>query len=157
MGLEAFNELMSQRINELVPVQTAYATCKSVDWQNKTMTAIGLTDDLEYYEVDLGRGAEYKKPKEGALCIIGLIENKPANAFLIDATELEELEIKTGDTEVTVKDTGVKIKRSGEDLRSVLNDMIDEINKIRVIYGNTINVTAMTAIKQRLNNILISD
>lgn len=157
MGLEVFNELLSQRIKELIPIQTAYATCKEVNWEDKTMTAVGSTDNLEYYEVDLGKGSELKKPKIGTLCLIGIIENSAANAFLIDAEELEELHIITGTTELVIKENGVKVKRGEQDLLSVLNDMIDEINKIKVIYGNTINVVAMTEIKQRLNGILISD
>ncbi|GLB51701.1 hypothetical protein NBRC110019_07400 [Neptunitalea chrysea] len=156
MGLGAFTELINQRIKELTPIQTAYATCVSVDWENKTMVAKGQTDDLEYYDIDLGRGAEYKKPKVNTLCLIGLIENNPANAFLLDAAELEELNFKTGTTELTVKESGVIIKSGNEDLKTVFNDMIDELNKIVVIYGNTINVVAMETIKQRLNTILKS-
>ena len=157
MGIQAFNELLSQRIRELIPVQTAYAICKEVNWEEKTMIATGQTDNLDYYEVDLGKGSELKKPKPGTLCLIGIIENSAANAFLIEAQELEELQIKTATTQLIVKEEGIKIQRDNEDLLSVLSDMIDEINKIKVIYGNTVNVMEMTAIKQRLNGILISD
>lgn len=150
-----FGRLLSKRQKEGLPIQTAYAICISVDWNNKTMTATGQTDGLDYYNVRLGNGFEYKKPKVGTLCLIGLVENQAANAFLIDASEVEEYYVKTGTSEVQVKEAGITIKRGNEDLRSVMNDMIDEINKIKVIYGNTINVDAMNAVRERLNTILI--
>src|SRR5690606_18512479 len=127
----------------------AYAICKSIDWEKKTMTATGQTDELDYHDVKLGNGFEYKRPKQGVLCLIGLVENQPANAFLIDASEVEEYYVKTGTSEVQVKEAGITIKRGGEDLKSVMNDMIDEINKIKVVYGNSIDVPAMIAIKNR--------
>ncbi len=49
---------------------------------------------------------------------------------------------------------GFKVERNGENLARILSDMIDELNKIVVVQGNTINVAAMTVIKQRLNNVL---
>lgn len=150
-----FGRLIRKNQKQSMPVQTAYALCKSINWEAKTMTATGQTDDLDYYDVQLGNGFEYKRPKIGTLCLIGLLENQAANVFLIDASEVEEYYIKTGTSEVQVKETGIKIKRGNEDLKTVLNDMIDEINKIKVIYGNTINVPAMLEIKDRLNNILI--
>lgn len=150
-----FGKLLGKRIGETAKVQTAYAICKSVDWDQKTMTATGQTDDLDYFDVKLGFGAEYKKPKSGALCLIGLIENQAANAFLIEASELEELIMTTGDSEIQVKESGIHVKRGDEDLKSVLNDMITEINKIKVIYGNSINVAEMESVRDRLNNILI--
>ena len=61
----------------------------------------------------------------------------------------------TGDSEIQVKESGIHVKRGDEDLKSVLNDMITEINKIKVIYGNSINVAEMESVRDRLNNILI--
>lgn len=153
-GLEEFNRLLGQRIRELIPIQTTWATVKSVKWDTKTMTATGLNDDLDYFDVLLGIGSQARKPKVGTKCLIGIIGNS-ANAFLIEADELEEIYFKVNQSELTIKPDGMIVKKGGENLKVVLNDMIDEINKIIVINGTTINVAAMLAIKQRLNTILI--
>jgi hypothetical protein len=149
-----FVRLLGKSRKEAAIVQTAYAICKSVDWTAKTMVATGQTDSLDYFDVKLGNGFEYKKPKVGSLCLIGVIENKPASTFLIDASEVEGYYVKANTSEVEVENEGITIKRGNQDLKSVLNDMIDEINKIKVIYGNSIDVVAMTVIKDRLNSIL---
>lgn len=165
-----FLALTGRRGKQSIIIQTAYAVCKHVDWENKTMTAVGQSDDLEYYNVRLGNGSIVKKPKPGTLCLIGLIENQAANSFLVDAAEIEEIIITSGDSEVTIKEEGVKINRSGENMKSVLNDLIDKMNelntevqKIIVIQGTSPDIPALTQlqedkieIKQRLNTILIS-
>ena len=77
-----------------VKVSTAWATVKSVNWSKKTMTCTGVSDDLDYYNVLLGIGSTYVKPKKNTLVLIGIIENKEAATFLIDAEDVEELAIK---------------------------------------------------------------
>ncbi len=153
-GLNEFNRLLGQRIRELIPIQTFWATVKEVDWDNKTMTATGLIDELDNYDVLLGLGSEARKPKVGTKCLIAVIGNSP-NAFLVEADELEEIIFKSGESELTVKKDGFIIKHQDQSLKKVFNDMIDEINKIIVINGTSINVAAMVAIKERLNTILI--
>jgi len=150
-----FGRLLGKRMKETVQVQTAYAICKSVDWEKKTMVATGQTDDLDYIDVKLGFGAEYKKPVVGALCLIGLVENQSANAFLIEASELEELVIIVGESQINIKDSGISLKRGEETFKTILNDFINEVNKIIVVNGTTINVGAVNAIRDRLNNVLI--
>lgn len=154
MSVTQFNELLGQKIKELIPVQTVWAVVKEIDWESKTMTATGQIDDLDFFDVLLGLGEHYCKPKIGTQCLIGVISNS-ANSFLISANEVEESIFKSGDSELTIKEDGFVIKQSNESLKKIFNDMIDEINKIIVINGTSINVAAMTAIKQRLNTVLI--
>ncbi|GIZ09979.1 hypothetical protein [Flavobacterium sp. UMI-01] len=149
-----FNRLISQKMKELIPIQTAWATVKDVDWEKKTMTATGLADDLDYPGVLLGLGTEFRKPKSGTKCLIGIVSNS-ANSFLITADEVEETIIKNGNSTLTVKEDGFIVKQSDESLKTIFNDMINEINKIIVVNGRSINVAAMNAIKQRLNTVLI--
>jgi hypothetical protein len=79
-----------------VKVNTAWATVKSVNWSKKTMVATGVADDLDYFDVLLGLGSVYRKPKNNTLVLIGIIENKEAAAFLIDAEEVEEIVFNGG-------------------------------------------------------------
>lgn len=89
-GISDFIELFTQKARELTPVQTVWATCKSVDWDNKKMVATGQTDNLDYEDVLLGNGFEFKKPKQDTICLLGIIQNNSAMVFLIDAVEIEE-------------------------------------------------------------------
>ncbi|WP_417366902.1 hypothetical protein [Flavobacterium beibuense] len=153
--LQRFTELLAQRIKEALPIQTIWATVKSVDWNEKTMTATGVTNELDYENVLLGTGWEYKKPKVGSKCLLGIMENNGAITFLINAETVEEVKITVNEATIEVTPTGIKIEREGENLFQCLSDMIAEINKIIVLYGTSINVTAMETIKTRINKILI--
>lgn len=150
-----FNNLMAEKMKRSQSVQTAFATVKAVDWAKKTMTATGVVDDLDYYDVLLGLGEIYTKPKIGSRVLIGLINNQGNNSFLIWSEETEEWAHKVGKAEMEMKNDGFVLEAQGESLKKVLNDFIDEVNKIIVVNGTTINVAAVTAIKQRLNKILI--
>jgi len=152
--IEAFGGLMDTLIKGNAKIQTHYAYVTEVDWEAKTATVKGLLDDLEFYDVRLGLGALYVKPIVGSKCLIGLILNNDAQTFLIDAEELEEFNWTTGQSNMVIKPEGFVIKKANENLKAVLNDFITEVSKIIVIQGVTINVAALTAIKQRLNTIL---
>jgi hypothetical protein len=168
--LNELTKLLDLKAKGNAKIQTHWAEVVEVDWNNKTMTAKGLADNLEFYDVLLGIGSVYKKPTVGAKCLIGLILNNEAATFLIEAEAVEEVSIAVGDNEVLfdvdklnvtigtstfkIDDSGFLVKRNNETLKKVLNDMIDELNKIIVIQGTSINVPAMNAIKQRLNTVL---
>ncbi|WP_155839607.1 hypothetical protein [Aquimarina latercula] len=93
-------------------------------------------------------------PKEGSPVLCGIIENNISQAVLITCSEVDSIQFIKEQTELFVDEQGFEIKRQGESLKQVLNDFIDEVNKILVINGTSINVGATTIIKQRLNKIL---
>lgn len=154
-AINEFSGLLAQKMKAGQAVQTAFAVVKDVDWDKKTMTATGVVDDLDYDDVLLGLGEIYTKPKVGSLVLVGLINNQGNNSFLIWSEEVEEWIQKVGKAEMEMKDDGFVMTAQGESLKKVLNDFMDEVNKIIVINGTTINVAAVTTIKQRLNKILI--
>ena len=149
-----FGEILDKKIVQNRSISTIWATVKTVDWDAKTMIAIGLVDDLEYYDVLLGIGSIARKPKVGTKCLLGVIGGKEASTFLIECEEFEEIVFQSNNTQVTISQDGTSISKGNESLISILSDWIDEVSKIVVIQGNTINVAAMQAIKQRLNTIL---
>lgn len=146
-----FKKLMQQKAKDQVPIQTMWAIVKEVDWDAKTMDV--LVEGLEVYDVLLGLENEYRKPVVGSKCLIGIIENKEG-AFLLHADDVEEQRIKIKEAVLTITENGFSIKKGNESIKKVLNDFFDEVSKIVVINGNTINVVKVTAIKQRLNTIL---
>lgn len=146
-----FKKLLSDKAKSKVPIQVEWGKVVKVDWNAKTADV--EIDELIYYDVLLGLGNQYRKPKLNTRCLIGSIENKEAS-YLIDAEEIEEVVTLTGDAELVQKKEGFSVKKGNESLREVLTDFMDECNKIMVIQGNTIDVAAVTAIKQRLKIIL---
>lgn len=90
-GVDEFVALFKKHLGNNKQVQLRLAYCKDVDWEEKTMTAMGATDDLEYYDVSLGLGYKFIKPKVNADCIIGILEGEESVGFLIDASEVEEI------------------------------------------------------------------
>lgn len=147
-------DIIEGKAKKHINAAVVWAKVKEVDWNAKTMTATGLTDGLDYFDVKLGAGYRYRKPKQNSLVLLSVIENQPSATALLFAEEVEEEVIQSGDTMITINEQGLTIEQNGENLFSVLSDMIDELNKIVVVQGNTINVAAMNQIKQRFNNIL---
>ncbi|MCI2229588.1 hypothetical protein MC378_10450 [Polaribacter sp. MSW13] len=153
--IDEFVRLQKVQGKAYVKPQLVWAKVKSVNWENKTMVATDIIDGLEYYDVLLGLGAVQQKPKVGTKCLLGILGNQASATFLVEAEAVEEIICKSDKTKFVIKETGFIIQQNEESLKSVLNDFIDEVNKIVVIYGNTINKAKVTAIKKRLNTILV--
>ena len=167
--LDELERLLNNKAKKHIKAQVIWVTAIDIDWEAKTMTAKSVVDGLEYFDVLLGLGSYYRKPKQGTKCIISLLENKEGT-ILIDALEFEEAIFTSLDTQFTIKEDGFIVKVGDESLKEVLNDwqeqfgkLADEINKIIVSIGTTPNVPKITEIKNkvattfknRLNTILI--
>ena len=134
------------------------AIVESVDKDNKTIAAKDL-EGFTFNEVRLTASIDESKalvvyPKIGATVLLSMIGNGLEHLFVSSVSQVESLDVTIATTELHMDADGYRLKRGDEDLRQVLNDMIDELNKIVVIQGQSINVVAMTQIKARLNNIL---
>lgn len=139
MSWDEMIRLLDQRIAAKIHPQLRWAIVDSVDWPNKSADVTVVADELPIYNVELGLGGLDRQPKKGSKCLVLLIEGSTTKGFLLAAEELE----------------GLQVTSQGESLKKVLNDFIDEVNKIIVVHGTTINQAAVTAIKKRLNKILI--
>ena len=155
-AISEFQRLLKEQQKGVVNPQLIWAKVNAVNWNAKTMTAVSIVDGLEYFNVLLGLGSLYRKPTIGTKCLLGVLGNKAAATFLIEAEAFEEANFKSATTEFTIKETGFIVKQGNESLKTILNDLIDELNKIVVIQGRTIDVPAVTLIKNRLNTVLIA-
>lgn len=153
-AIDEFIRLQKNHQKQAVKPQLVMATVKSVDWANRKMVATGLVDNLEYYDVLLGLGHVDKKPKIGSKCLLGIIGNHEAFTFLVHAEKVEEMVVVSGPTELTINEDGYKIKKGTDTLAQILDDFMVEVMKIIVVNGTSINVPAVTAIKNRLNTVL---
>ena len=139
MSWDEVIRVLDERMAAKVTPQLRWATVDSVDWTNKTADVTVIADELAIYGVELGLGGVDLRPKVGSKCLVLLIEKSTTKGYMLTAEELD----------------GVRVVSQNESLKDVLNDFIDEVNKIIVVHGTTINKVAVTAIKQRLNKILL--
>ena len=153
-AFDEFDRLLKAKINDKANPQIVWATVEEVNWDAKRMTAMGVVDNLEYYNVILGINHITVKPKVGSRCLLGVIENKPAATFLIEAESVEEMVVVQGEAKLTIKESGFIIEKGNQSLTDVLTDFMDEVLKIIVINGTSVDVPSLTAIKTRLKTIL---
>ena len=154
MAFDEFDRLLKSKIKDKSTAQIVWAVAQKVDWSAKRMTAMGVVDNLEYYNVILGINHITVKPKVGSRCLLGVIGNKGAATFLIEAENVEEMVVVQDEAKLTIKESGFIIEKGNESLTDVLTDFMDEVLKIIVINGTSVNVPALTAIKNRLKTIL---
>lgn len=116
-----------------VKTQVAWAEVKSVNWGDKTMVATGVSDGLDYLDVSLGIGNVYKKPKEGSLCQVGMLENQDAAMYMIDAESVEEVEINMENgIQVKIKPDGYYIRKGSVSMRSVFDKLKSLLENFKV-------------------------
>ena len=159
MSLDKLNKAVTDKIKSFVSVQTIWVEADEIDWEEKTMTAIGVSDDLPYYDILLGLDSILIRPKKGATCLIGLIDNNPTTPFLIWANETEEYSIKVENTELKM-DNGFLLKKENETLAKLMTDLLQEIQKMKFLTvsgGPTtrlINQPKFKEIENRFKNLL---
>jgi hypothetical protein len=92
--LDKFIQILHRKVGESKQAQLRFVVCKSVDWSGKTMAAVGVSDDVPYEGIQLGFGYVDVKPKNDTICLIGILEGKEALTFLINAEQVELVEVK---------------------------------------------------------------
>lgn len=97
-----FRKILNKQAKSNIAIQTVWVKCKEVDWDNKTMTAID-TNNLPYYDVLLGLDLYQIQPKVETKCLIGIIENNTAQAFLINCDEAEKVVFMQGENKGMLK------------------------------------------------------
>jgi len=130
MSLDKLKQTLSELQKNNTPTQRVWVEVKEVDWEAKTMTALGIDDDLEYYDVLLGLGSVDVKPKVGSNCLIGFINNSETLPFLIMADEVEEIDVKSEHCQLKVND-GFLLKKQNETLAKLMSYLLKEIQKMK--------------------------
>lgn len=94
--LDIFGELFKQCLSGEVKATLRWVSCEAVNWEDKTMTASDA-DGLEYFDVLLGVSTATVKPVKGTDCLVAIVENDDATAFLLFADEAELIEWNGGE------------------------------------------------------------
>ena len=158
MSLDKLKITLSELQASKIPTQTVLVEVKEVNWDDRTMTVIGVDDELEYYDVLLGLGSVDVKPKVGSNCLIGFINNSETLPFLIMADEVEEIDIKSDQCQFKVND-GFLLKKQNETLKKLMVDLLQEIQKMKFTTntGSTIklvNKPQFLSIEKRFKDFL---
>lgn len=155
--MSGIRRVIEEIVKDTVVMAVQSGTVTAIN--GETCTVKSDHDDAEYFEVAfnaLGINKDNKlllTPKLDTKVIFGVLPNA-TDAILISFSEVDQLHYTTETTVFEIDKDGYRVESMGQDLKTVLNDYIDEVNKIVVINGTTINVAATTAIKERLNQIL---
>jgi len=147
-----------KKLERLLPKQTIVAKVLEVNRGDFTCDVEPADGGANYHDVrlqsvidDNDQGVVHI-PKIGTYVTISIIGNDDNNCYVSQFSEIEEFIYKIDDFEFSGNNDGIRIKKGSDSLLNVIEDMIDELNKIIVIYGTSINVGAMNAIKQRFGN-----
>ncbi|WP_313214251.1 hypothetical protein [Soonwooa sp.] len=156
--LEALKQTVSELIKKGAPIQTVSVETDEVDWENRTMTAIGIDDEVPYINILLGLGSFDLKPKKGTTCLIGLIDNNDTTPFLIMVNEVEEIDVKVENCQLNINN-GFLLKKENETLKKLMVDLLQEIQKMKFTTntGSTILLTnkpQFLQIENRFKNFL---
>lgn len=130
MSLDKLKQTISELIKKGVPIQTVWAEVTDVDWEERTMTVLGIADEVEYFDVLLGLGSFDVKPIVGSDCLIGVIENKDTASFLIMVNDVEEIDINVEDCQLTINN-GFLLKKENETLKKLMVDLITAIRQMQ--------------------------
>lgn len=80
--------------------------------------------------IDGRNDAFYLFPKVGSSVLVAPINEDLKTLYVEQYSELEEMNFKVGATALKVDKNGFVIAKGEEDLRTVLGDLIDELNKV---------------------------
>lgn len=150
-------EVIRQLIERQIPVTIDVAKVKAI--KGDVVHVESISTDKDFFKCRINatevNGSNRLKitPKVGSTVIIGIFKGTE-KAVVLSVSEAETLALQIDSTICEVDASGYKIERNGQNLKTVINDYIDEVNKIVVVNGTTINVAATELIKQRLNQIL---
>ncbi|TCN63678.1 hypothetical protein [Acetobacteroides hydrogenigenes] len=176
MGAEsAFEQAVRKIIEKSTPITITEGTVKSVDKAARTCDV--ERDDLpELFDVRLtatlepGDDVATIFPTPGSRCLVALVEGQPTDAFMLSATDIEEVAVrigesemvankdkvsaKCGSSEVTLEKAGLTIKKD-DSLKSILESIIDQMAAITVTgsFGTSsipVNSPQMVTIKANI-------
>lgn len=147
-NIQNLGNVLNERTQAMINVQTHWAVVKVVDWDVKTMTATGVVDDCDFYDVNLGIGAVHTKPVVGCKCLIGIINNNIADGFLIQSEQIEVIELvdKLGfkvvlnDGKMTINGDAFGGLVNAKELKEQINKNTALLKKIQSIFEAWVTV-----------------
>ena len=119
---DEFAMLFKRHLNGSMQAQIRWVTCQSVDWDAKTMIAVGISDDLEYYDISLGFGSLIVKPTLNTDCLIAILEGQESVTWVLHASEVDAMVFNGGENDGLTNTTELKtqLDKTNELLQAVI-------------------------------------
>lgn len=155
--MSAFKQAVEQIIKENEKMIIVSGIVKAVRDNAIDVEREGMADiiDVRLSSVLNGVKNQFKVvPKVGTAVMCGIIENDKSEAILLTCSEVDQVSLKIDDLIWKCDTEGVEVTNKGENLRTVIGDLITEVNKIKVIYGNDVDHVKLLEIKVRMEKIL---
>ena len=128
--IDRLAEKLKRNIGNFRQAQIRFVECVSVDWENKTMDAKGTADGIEYFNVVLGYGYCDIKPVVGTTCLIGIIDGQEVVTFLINAEQVDLVEITSENI----------VFNGGDNIGLVkIKELTGRLNDIEKAFNNLLN------------------
>jgi hypothetical protein len=142
-NIEAFKELLYKNTDEAIPMILRRVKVTEVNWEEKTMTAIDLLDNLEHLEVRLGMGSVIRRPAIESLALIAIIGKEDVDTIMIDCDVLEQIEL-TDQTGFKVDLNAGQMTVNGDSFSGIvkapeLKEQIDKNTKILELIQQVFN------------------
>lgn len=135
--------------------QLRWVTVTGVDKENRMMDAVGVSDNLEYFGIQLGMGAFNIYPKAETNCLVAIIEGQETDAFLIAAEDIEAVELKTA-ISITFNDGKLGGLVKVEALTEKVNELIDAFNShTHVLPSSSVKVHGSASNQTNLSPITV--
>lgn len=127
---EQLKEILTgkQKGFEKLPAILRWVTATAVNQKEQTMDAIGVTDGLEFFDIQLGSGSMVIYPAVGATCLVAIVEGQATDAFIISASEIERIEV-TASASIVMNGGSNGGLINIEALTEKINGLVDKFNQ----------------------------
>lgn len=120
--------LRERSIPDRLSAVLRWVTVTAVNQEEQTMDATGVTDGLEFFDVQLGVGSVVMYPAIGATCLVAIVEGQPSDAFLLSASKVERIEV-TASVSIVMNGGYNGGLINIEALTEKINGLVDTFNK----------------------------
>lgn len=156
MILEAIEKIIDAKISLVVD------KAKVLTVTGTTCKVQSLTSNKVFFKCSLNAVIDNDvqelkiEPEVGSIVMIGILNGQ---ATIIQTSKVKSFSFKYGETVFKIDDSGTQIERQNENLKSVINDLQDEIGKLcdalnaTIVlpgYGTTPNIPNITNIKNKV-------
>lgn len=154
---DAFRKLGSRDVDTF-PVEVI-----SVDKVNGV--CVVSDGSLEYDDVQLSATVEeggkrfFLFPKVGSYVLVSPINEDIHRLYVEFFSEIEDFDLKIGETELQIDDDGFLLKKENETLKKIMVDLLQEIQRMKFTTNtgstiNLINQPKFLSIENRVKNLL---
>lgn len=136
---ELFQQLLNAHFNAALPKMHLIGTAVEVGDDKCDVKVEGEAQlfDVQLHAIeDTLTSRIIIKPKEGSKVIVGFLNNSKTDAFIVQCSEIEEVNVKIDTLEFSINSTGVLIKKDADTLKIGLQKLVEAVQQIFVLYGN---------------------